>query len=39
MVFTTHGEPEAAQAMAEHIRESFGWNVTVPQYGQTVELL
>lgn len=38
MVFTTHGEPEAAEAMAEHIRERFGWNVIVPQYEQTFEL-
>jgi metallo-beta-lactamase family protein len=37
-VFTTHGEPEAAEAMAQHIRDRFGWNVVVPQYGQTVEL-
>lgn len=37
-VFTTHGEPEAAEAMAEHIRDRFGWKVTVPQYEQTVEL-
>ncbi len=36
--FTTHGEPEAAAAMAEHIRERFGWTVEAPQYGQTVEL-
>jgi metallo-beta-lactamase family protein len=38
-VFTTHGEPEAAEAMAQHIRERFGWNVVVPEYGQTVELI
>jgi len=38
MVFTTHGEPVAAEAMAGHIRERFGWNVVVPQYEQTVEL-
>jgi metallo-beta-lactamase family protein len=38
MVFTTHGEPEAAEAMAGHIRDRFGWNVVVPQYGQSVEL-
>ncbi len=38
MVFTTHGEPESATAMAEHIRERFGWNVVVPEYEQTVEL-
>lgn len=38
MVFTTHGEPIAAEAMAGHIRDRFGWNVTVPRYEQTVEL-
>ncbi len=38
-VFTTHGEPEAAEAMAGHIRERFGWNVVVPHYEQTVELI
>jgi metallo-beta-lactamase family protein len=37
-VFTTHGEPDAAEAMAGHIRERFGWNVVVPQYKQTIEL-
>ncbi len=37
-VFTTHGEPDAAEAMAQHIRERFGWDVVVPQYEQTVEL-
>ena len=37
-VFTTHGEPDAAAAMAEHIRERFGWNVVVPNYQQRVEL-
>ncbi len=37
-VFTTHGEPDAAEAMAEHIRERFGWNVVVPQYEQTIDL-
>ena len=38
MVFTTHGEPDAASAMAEHIRQRFNWNVVVPEYGQTVKL-
>lgn len=37
-IFTTHGEPEAAEAMAGHIRERFGWNVVVPKFEQTVEL-
>jgi metallo-beta-lactamase family protein len=37
--FPTHGEPEAANAMAGHIKERFGWNVHVPQYGERVELV
>ena len=37
--FTTHGEPQAAAAMAEHIRETYGWTVDAPHYGQTVELV
>jgi metallo-beta-lactamase family protein len=36
--FTTHGEPESARAMAEHIRARFGWSVDVPGYGDRVEL-
>lgn len=36
--FTTHGEPVAAEAMAGHIRERFGWTVEVPQYGEKFEL-
>jgi len=38
-VFTTHGEPEAAEAMAGHIRDEYGWTVEVPHYGETVELV
>jgi metallo-beta-lactamase family protein len=37
-VFNTHGEPEAAHAMRDHIAERFGWRVDVPQYGDKVEL-
>ena len=37
-VFVTHGEPDAANAMAAHIRERFGWAVEVPQYGERFEL-
>lgn len=37
-VFTTHGEPEAAEAMATHIRERFGWNVMVPAYEDSIDL-
>lgn len=36
--FLTHGEPEAANAMAGHIKETFGWSVHVPQYSERVEL-
>src|SRR5438309_2266660 len=38
-VFVTHGEPEAAQAMAGHIRERFGWQIEVAQYGEKFELI
>ncbi len=38
IVFTTHGEPDAAAAMAQHIRDRFGWNVVVPEYGQKAQL-
>ena len=37
--FLTHGEPEAANAMAGHIKEKFGWNTHVPQYGERIELV
>jgi Predicted metal-dependent RNase, consists of a metallo-beta-lactamase domain and an RNA-binding KH domain len=37
-IFLTHGEPEGAQAMAEHIKQKFGWNTMIPEYGQRVEL-
>jgi metallo-beta-lactamase family protein len=37
-VFTTHGEPEGTAAMAEHIKERFGWTVEAPTYGQVFEL-
>ena len=32
--FLTHGEPKAAQAMAGHISDRFGWVVEVPTYGE-----
>jgi metallo-beta-lactamase family protein len=37
-VFTTHGEPESANAMAKHIHDEFGWNVHVPSYDETYQL-
>ncbi|HET6646216.1 MAG TPA: MBL fold metallo-hydrolase, partial [Pyrinomonadaceae bacterium] len=36
--FLTHGEPPAANAMADHIKERFGWPVEVPVFGQRFEL-
>lgn len=37
-VFVTHGEPEAAEAMSNRLRERFGWAIEVPQYGEKFEL-
>ncbi len=37
--FVTHGEIGSAEAMANHIRERFGWQSEVPQYGEHVELV
>jgi metallo-beta-lactamase family protein len=38
-VFITHGEPQAAAAMREHIIDSLGWqNVIVPAHGHVAEL-
>jgi metallo-beta-lactamase family protein len=37
-VFITHGEAQAALALAEEIRRTKGWKVTVPEYQQVVEL-
>ena len=36
--FLTHGEPQAANAMAAHIRERFGWTTKVPAYGESFQL-
>jgi len=36
--FMTHCEFEAANSMAGHIRERFGWEVEVPTYGERFEL-
>lgn len=38
-VFITHGEPQAAAAMRDHIIEALGWeNVIVPAHGQREDL-
>ena len=36
--FIVHGEPEASSAMKEKIEQKFGWNVEVPEFGQSFEL-
>lgn len=36
--FIVHGEPVAASAMAEHIRQRFGWDVTIPELGRSYGL-
>ncbi len=36
--FIVHGEPESSESMAQKIRDKFGWNVTVPQFGQSFDL-
>lgn len=35
-VFLTHGERDVSLAFADLVREKFGWNVSVPEYGSTV---
>ena len=37
-LFITHGEAEASLSLAEEVRSKFGWNVTVPEYRETVTL-
>ncbi|MDE2607201.1 MAG: MBL fold metallo-hydrolase [Burkholderiales bacterium] len=37
-VYLTHGEPAAADAMRQRIERHLGWNVTVPDYLQTITL-
>ncbi len=36
--FITHGEPSAADAMRQHIRDNLGWSVHIPEYRESVEL-
>jgi metallo-beta-lactamase family protein len=35
-VFVTHGEPAAADAFRRRLRDTFGWDVTVPEHGTAV---
>ncbi len=36
--FTVHGETESMNLYAQNIRNTFGWNVTVPDYLESFEL-
>lgn len=36
--FLTHGEPQPAQALKEKIGAELHWPVTIPEYGQRIEL-
>jgi metallo-beta-lactamase family protein len=35
-VFIIHGEKEAAKIFSNFVKEKTGWNVTVPEYNQTI---
>jgi metallo-beta-lactamase family protein len=37
-VFVTHGEPEAAAAFSAHLGGRFGWQASVPAYGESFTL-
>lgn len=38
MTFVVHGEPAAADALRARIKHELGWDVRVPEQGETVEL-
>ncbi|MBL7149475.1 MAG: MBL fold metallo-hydrolase, partial [Candidatus Cloacimonetes bacterium] len=37
-VFLVHGELEASQSLAEKIKQTYSWEVVVPQFGDSFEL-
>ena len=37
-LFITHGEQQASMSLAEQVRQQMGWNVSVPEYRETVQL-
>ena len=37
-LFLTHGELQASQALADHVREAMGWQVSIPEYQEAAEL-
>jgi len=36
--FIVHGEPEAAEALAEKIKNRFGWDVIIPKFKESFEI-
>jgi metallo-beta-lactamase family protein len=36
--FLVHGEPEPAEALAKTLRNNRGWNVALPELGESHEL-
>jgi len=38
MTFVTHGEPESAKAMQQHLRDELGWDSVAPAYKQQFEI-
>jgi len=38
MVFVTHGEESQSVAMADHIRDQYGWDCMIPTLNEAVEL-
>jgi metallo-beta-lactamase family protein len=36
--FIVHGEPESSKAMADRIKKVLGWEVAIPEFGQTFDL-
>jgi metallo-beta-lactamase family protein len=37
-VFVTHGEPAAAAALRDRIKDELGWDAYVPRLGESVEI-
>lgn len=37
--FVVHGEPKSSQALQEHIRKRFGWEVSAPRTGEVYEIV
>jgi metallo-beta-lactamase family protein len=38
VTYIVHGEPEASISLADRIRERFGWNVEIPDFGESFEI-